>query len=100
MRSIATSASAGFVSHDGDRVSHSLGPRLPNSNTNSSKALANSAESGSSRDSAHMAWLGAAESTSPIPEMIGMIRSGRPTAVATPVITPSGTVAMYVVNRW
>jgi hypothetical protein len=37
MRSIATSASAGLVSHDGDLLSHSFGPRLPNSNTNSSK---------------------------------------------------------------
>ena len=65
-----------------------------------SKPAANSAEPGSSRDSAHIAWLGSAESTSPIPAMIGMIRSGRPTAVATALMTPTGTVAMYVVNRW
>ena len=34
-----------------------------------------------------------------MPAMMGMIRSGRPTAVATPLMTPTGTVAMYVVNR-
>jgi len=41
--------------------------------------------------------LGSAESTSPNPEMRGMIRSGRPTAVAIAEIIPTGTVAMYVV---
>ncbi len=43
---------------------------------------------------AHIAWLGSAESTSPMPAMMGMIRSGRPTAVATALIAPSGTDAM------
>ena len=81
MRSMAARASAGRVSHVGERTSHSFGPRLPKSWMNRSKAAANSTDVGSSRDNAHIAWLGSAESTEPRPAMIGMIRSGRPTAV-------------------
>ena len=87
------------VSHVGERVSHSLGPRLPNSNTNSSKrrgelrgvpdrAATAPTSRGSAPPSRHRRC----------PTRIGMIRSGRPTAVATPLITPTGTVAMYVVK--
>ena len=46
------------------------------------------------RPSSHRAIDGAAESTSPTPAISTMRRSGRPTAVLTPWMMPSGTVAM------
>ena len=119
MRSMADNASSGRVSHDGDRASHSFGPRLPNSwrkasnsflnatasaeplvdslastsCTSPSKIDVNSGDALTLRPIAHIAMLGAAESTSPMPEMMVIIRSGRPTAFATAVMMPTGRVA-------
>ena len=111
MRSMADSASAGRVSHVGRAVSHSFGPREPNSYRNvvrtpigtptivvgatpaSRSAQARHARRRTrqsapprprtERDSVHMAIDGAAESTSPTPEMSGVSSSGRPMAAVT-----------------
>ncbi len=113
MRSIRANANSGSVSHVSKAVSHSLGPREPNSAVNAANSSTNvatgrsGASSGSiapcSRDmmpetprsnsavrvvlaaterpSAHIARDGAAESTSPIPDMSRVAIVGSPSAL-------------------
>ena len=86
--SISPSASDGWVSQVSLRRSHSVGPRLPNRRTNAAKPAVNSGDDAGSRESSHIAWLGAAESTSPMPVISVSAREGSSSAWATAASTP------------
>jgi hypothetical protein len=105
MRSISTVTSSGLVSHTSLRMSHSFGPRLPNSRMNASKPSRYWADDGSRRDSSHIARLGAAESTSPRLVMRVSASDGSPSAAATAPSTPGpidepAVIARCRRNRW
>ena len=96
---IRLSASSGCVSHTSLIRSHSFGPRLPYSARNARNADRNSSESGSSRDSFHIARLGSAESTSPTPVISVSASVGSPIASATAARIPGPIEAPAVTVR-
>ncbi|CAB4787001.1 unannotated protein [freshwater metagenome] len=89
----------GLVSHVSERISHSLGPRLPNSRMNAANFSAYSLESFDKRESSHITRLGAAESTSPMAVINVSANDGSPKAAAIAPSAPGPIEVPAVISR-
>ena len=98
--SINDVANDGLVSQVSERISHSFGPRLPNSRINAANFSAYSLESFAKRESSHIARLGAAESTSPIAVINVSTNDGSPNAAAIAPSAPGPIEVPAVISRW
>ena len=97
--SINDVTNVGLVSQVSDRMSHSLGPRLPNSRMNAPNFSAYSRDSLDNRESSHIARLGAAESTSPMAVINVSTNDGSPNAAAIAPSAPGPIEVPAVISK-